>query len=86
MSTGRTGRRSVITEAVAQWGDIPQLLRGGEAGTLVPVIIPRHRRRLWWMLPLWLALLSVATGVMLSVADGSTDLSDAAYEIGRAHV
>lgn len=55
MSSVRSHRRSVISEAVAPWGDIARLLRGGEAGTLLPVIIPKHRRRLWWMLPLWAA-------------------------------
>lgn len=63
MSTG-TGRRSVIAEVVAPWSDIAQLLRGGEAGTLVPVVIPRHRRRLWWMLPLWFGVYALLSGVM----------------------
>lgn len=59
MSTARsTHRRSVISEKVAPWSDIARLLRGGEADTLIPVIIPRHRRRLWWMLPLWLGVYS----------------------------
>ncbi|WP_301127718.1 SPFH domain-containing protein [Streptomyces cacaoi] len=69
MSSARTNHRSVITEEVAPWGDIPQLLRGGEAGTLVPVIIPRHRRRVWWMVPFWLGLLSLSAGVMAAVRD-----------------
>nr|WP_155073337.1 SPFH domain-containing protein [Streptomyces taklimakanensis] len=45
------------------------MLRGGEAGTLVPVIIPRHRRRLWWLLPLWLGAFALLTGVLLSAGD-----------------
>ena len=41
MSTARTShRRSVISEKVAPWSDIARLLRGGEADTLIPVIIP----------------------------------------------
>ncbi|MCF6521770.1 SPFH domain-containing protein [Streptomyces sp. JJ36] len=72
-------RRSVISEEVAPWSEIPRLLRGGEAGTLVPVIIPRHRRRVWWMLPLWLGVFAVLTGVMLAVQDASTDAGDLAY-------
>ncbi|UNT00698.1 SPFH domain-containing protein [Streptomyces tubbatahanensis] len=67
MSTAVGSRRSVISEEVAPWSDIPQLLRGGEAGTLVPVIIPKHRRRVWWMVPFWLGLLAVASGAMASV-------------------
>jgi regulator of protease activity HflC (stomatin/prohibitin superfamily) len=77
-------RRSVISEAVAPWSEIAQLLRGGEAGTLIPVIIPRHRRRLWWMLPLWLGVFSLLSGVMLTLraaeaeSEGS-DVADFAY-------
>ncbi|WP_326554395.1 SPFH domain-containing protein [Micromonospora sp. NBC_01813] len=59
--------RSVISEAVAPWSELAQLLRGGDAGSLVPVVIPKHRRRLGWMAPLWLGLLALLTGVMLSV-------------------
>ncbi|WP_326796895.1 SPFH domain-containing protein [Streptomyces sp. NBC_01808] len=81
MSTAAMKRRSVISELVAAWGDIPQLLRGGEAGTLIPVIIPRHRRRLWWMVPLWLALLALTTGVMAGLQSGSEDgWSASAYD------
>ncbi|MFW6723359.1 SPFH domain-containing protein [Streptomyces sp. MAR4 CNY-716] len=81
MSTAAMKRRSVISELVAAWGDIPQLLRGGEAGTLIPVIIPRHRRRLWWMVPLWLSLLALATGVMAGLQSGSEDgWSSGAYD------
>ncbi|WP_369199342.1 SPFH domain-containing protein [Streptomyces sp. PU-14G] len=67
MSTAVGSRRSVISEEVAPWSDIPQLLRGGEAGTLVPVIIPKHRRRVWWMVPFWLGLLAVTSGAMATV-------------------
>ncbi|GAA2069176.1 SPFH domain-containing protein [Streptomyces albiaxialis] len=69
MSTAVGNRRSVISEEVAPWSDIPQLLRGGEAGTLVPVIIPKHRRRVGWMVPCWLGLLAVTSGVVAAVQD-----------------
>ncbi|RFU87576.1 SPFH domain-containing protein [Streptomyces triticagri] len=79
MSAARTDRRSVISEAVAPWSNIAQLLRGGEAGTLIPVIIPRNSRRLWWMLPLWLGLFALLMGVMLTIrgadSDGAADLA-----------
>ncbi|MEH1122853.1 SPFH domain-containing protein [Micromonospora sp. CPCC 206061] len=78
MSNPRMGYRSVISESVAPWSDIARLLRGGDAGTLIPVIIPRHRRRVWWMLPLWLGLLAVLTGVMFSVRDSDGALGAAA--------
>ncbi len=35
---------SKIKEAVASWQKIRQLLRSGDAGHLVPVVIPKHRR------------------------------------------
>ncbi|MFI6942110.1 SPFH domain-containing protein [Streptomyces sp. NPDC050418] len=81
MSTTRTHRRSVISEAVAPWGRVAQLLRGGgESGTLIPVIIPRSTRRLWWMLPLWLGVFTLLTAVMLTLREaGSDGIEDVAY-------
>ncbi|WP_101257356.1 SPFH domain-containing protein [Streptomyces barkulensis] len=79
MSAVSTARRSVISEAVAPWSEIAQLLRGGEAGTLVPVIIPRQRRRLWWLLPLWFGVFALLTGVLLSAGD-SDGLTGAARD------
>ncbi|MET8895038.1 SPFH domain-containing protein [Streptomyces albogriseolus] len=73
MSSVRSHRRSVISEAVAPWSDIARLLRGGEAGTLLPVIIPKHRRRLWWMLPLWIGVYALLSGVMLSLKEAGSD-------------
>lgn len=43
---------SRIREAVATWSRIRQLLRSGEEGQLVPVVIPKDRRRARWLLPL----------------------------------
>ncbi|MGP4112251.1 SPFH domain-containing protein [Streptomyces sp. 4N509B] len=83
MSTPQTHRRSVIAESVALWSDVAQLLRGGDAGTLIPVIIPRHRRRLWWMLPLWLGTFTLLTGVMLAMRASDDDgggVSETTYE------
>ncbi|MDI3420021.1 SPFH domain-containing protein [Streptomyces luteolus] len=80
MSGARTKERSVISETVASWSNIAQLLRGGEAGTLIPVIIPRHQRKLWWMLPLWAGLFALVSGVMLGLrAGGEGSVSDVAY-------
>lgn len=80
MSTAHRNNRSVIAEAVAPWSEIAQLLRGGEAGTLIPVIIPRSKRRLWWMLPLWIGVFALLSGVMLSVeASSSGTVGEIAY-------
>ena len=72
-------RRSVISEVVAPWSEIRQLLRGGETDKLIPVIIPKHTRRLWWMLLLWLGLFALLTGLMLSLkeqdAAGAADIA-----------
>lgn len=40
---------SKITEVVAVWSNIRQLLRAGNEGRLVPVVIPRDRRRYGWI-------------------------------------
>ncbi|MEV0898770.1 SPFH domain-containing protein [Actinoplanes sp. NPDC049802] len=81
MSRSFGGRSSVIAEAVAPWSDIARLLRGGDAGTLVPVVIPKHRRRLGWIAALWLGLLAVLSGVMFTI-DGSGILAALAYTSG----
>ncbi|MEU7891314.1 SPFH domain-containing protein [Nonomuraea sp. NPDC049152] len=47
---------SKIKESLAAWSDIRQLLRGGEQGQLVPVVIPKDRRGFAWMTLVFLAL------------------------------
>ncbi|NUP61679.1 MAG: SPFH domain-containing protein [Nonomuraea sp.] len=47
---------SKIKESLASWSDIRQLLRGGEQGQLVPVVIPKDRRGFTWMALVFLAL------------------------------
>ncbi len=47
---------SRIKEAVATWNRIRQLLRSGEEGQLVPVVIPKDRRRARWLFPLAIGL------------------------------
>jgi regulator of protease activity HflC (stomatin/prohibitin superfamily) len=42
-------KTSKIKEVVAAWGSIQQLLRSGDGGSLVPVVIPRDRRGYGWM-------------------------------------
>ena len=36
---------SKITEVVTGWSGVRQFLRGGDAGQIVPVVIPKDRRR-----------------------------------------
>ncbi|MFI6295114.1 SPFH domain-containing protein [Nonomuraea sp. NPDC050790] len=47
---------SKIKESLASWSDIRQLLRGGEQGQLVPVVIPKDRRGFAWMSLVFLAV------------------------------
>jgi regulator of protease activity HflC (stomatin/prohibitin superfamily) len=46
-----TRRQNVsrIKEAVAPWGRVRQLLRSGEDGQVVPVVIPKDRRGFGWL-------------------------------------
>lgn len=54
---------SKVKEAVATWGRIRELLRTGEGGQVVPVVIPKDRRRAGWLA--WLGLGSYLLGVGL---------------------
>ncbi|MEU6997842.1 SPFH domain-containing protein [Nonomuraea sp. NPDC046570] len=47
---------SKIKESLAGWSEIRQLLRGGEQGQLVPVVIPKDRRGFAWMTLVFAAL------------------------------
>jgi regulator of protease activity HflC (stomatin/prohibitin superfamily) len=82
MSTPSKNRSSSISEAVAPWSDVARLLRGGDAGTLVPVVIPKHRRRQGWLAPLWLGLLALLSGVMFTIDGDDGVLSFLAYLSG----
>ncbi|MEO3862910.1 SPFH domain-containing protein [Acrocarpospora sp. B8E8] len=55
---------SKIKESLASWSDIRQLLRGGERGQLVPVVIPKDRRGYAWVGLLLLALYLAGTAAM----------------------
>ncbi len=52
----RKANFSKIKEVVATWNNIRQLLRGGDEGHLVPVVIPKDRRGFGWLFTLGLAL------------------------------
>ncbi|GLW12256.1 hypothetical protein Misp01_73840 [Microtetraspora sp. NBRC 13810] len=54
---------SKIKDSLASWSEIRQLLRGGEQGQLVPVVIPKDRRGLAWTSLLFLALYLAGTGI-----------------------
>ncbi|MFG1695606.1 SPFH domain-containing protein [Nonomuraea sp. NPDC049309] len=55
---------SKIKESLASWGEIRQLLRGGEQGQLVPVVIPKDRRGFAWMTLIFLAIYFAGMAVL----------------------
>ncbi|MEV4566637.1 SPFH domain-containing protein [Nonomuraea sp. NPDC049419] len=55
---------SKIKESLASWSEIRQLLRGGEQGQLVPVVIPKDRRGFAWMTLVFLAIYFAGMAVM----------------------
>ena len=60
---------SSIKEVVSSWSDVARLLRGGESGALVPVVIPRDSRGLRWTTLVWFGLWALISGFMLMSAD-----------------
>ncbi|MFD0889403.1 SPFH domain-containing protein, partial [Streptosporangium algeriense] len=55
---------SKIKESLASWSEIRQLLRGGESGQIVPVVIPKDRRGFAWVTLLMFALYLVGTALL----------------------
>ncbi len=66
---GRGHRTSYIKESLASWGDIARLLRGGDQGALVPVVIPKDRRGLGWTVLLWLAIYLLGVALTAGLTD-----------------
>ncbi|MCP4655353.1 MAG: SPFH domain-containing protein, partial [bacterium] len=58
---------SKIKEVVAVWNNIRQLLRSGDEGHLVPVVIPRDRRGLGWLLLVALAFYFIGIGLSVEL-------------------
>jgi regulator of protease activity HflC (stomatin/prohibitin superfamily) len=54
---------SKIKEVVAGWSNIREYLRGGDAGELVPVVIPKDRRRYGWIYLLGFAAYLVGVAI-----------------------
>lgn len=59
---------SRIKEVVAGWGALRQYLRGGDSGALVPVVIPKDRRRSGWLFLLAVAVYVAGAGLFLGGA------------------
>ena len=61
----RSRGTSSIKEAVSDWSNVARLLRGGDSGALVPVVIPRDNRGLRWTTLVWFGLWALVSGLML---------------------
>jgi len=68
---------SKITEVVTGWSGVRRFLRGGDAGQIVPVVIPKDGRRYGWLFLLGIALYllgvaifsgSMALGILVGLA------------------
>jgi regulator of protease activity HflC (stomatin/prohibitin superfamily) len=59
---------SKIKEVVTGWSGVRRFLRGGDEGQIVPVVIPKDRRRYGWLFLLGLAV--YALGVAIFIGSG----------------
>jgi regulator of protease activity HflC (stomatin/prohibitin superfamily) len=59
---------SKIKEVVTGWSGVRRYLRGGDEGQIVPVVIPKDRRRYGWLFVLGLAV--YALGVAIFIGSG----------------
>lgn len=62
---------SRITERTASWGSVRRLIRQGDSGRLVPVVIPKDRRGYGWIVALLLALYFVGAAIAAGGGAGS---------------
>ncbi len=54
---------SKIKEVVAVWSNIQQLLRSGDEGQIVPVVIPKERRGFGWLFWVGLGIYCIGAGI-----------------------
>lgn len=60
---------SSIKEVVSGWGDVARYLRGGDSGSVVPVVIPKDKRGLGWTSLIWFGVWGLFSGVFLAATD-----------------
>ncbi len=61
------GGGSSIKETLASWSDLVGLLRGGDQGAIVPVVIPRDSRGLRWTVLIWFGLFALSSALMMAI-------------------
>nr|WP_241474803.1 SPFH domain-containing protein [Nocardiopsis xinjiangensis] len=67
-----SGSGSTIKESLASWSDLAGLLRGGDGGAIVPVVIPRDNRGLKWMVLVWFGLFALFSALMMAIDVAAT--------------
>ena len=60
---------SSIKEVVSAWGDVARFLRGGDSGSVVPVVIPKDKRGMRWTALIWFALWAFLSAIFLFATD-----------------
>ena len=74
-----SGSGSTIKESLASWSDLAGLLRGGDQGAIVPVVIPRDNRGLRWMVLVWFGLFALFSALMMAIHVAATGTSTYAF-------
>lgn len=59
---------SSIKEVVSGWGDVARYLRGGDSGSVVPVVIPKDKRGLRWTSLIWFGVWALLSGIFLAAS------------------
>ncbi|MBN1210801.1 MAG: hypothetical protein JXB05_38490 [Myxococcaceae bacterium] len=74
MTTATPGKPefSRIKELVSHWSAVRKLIRSGDQGNVVPVVIPKDRRGQGWLLPVGLAV--YLAGVALALGSAAVGL------------
>src|ERR687896_2101747 len=62
-TVARTQEFSRIKEVVSGWSGVRQYLRGGDEGQIVPVVIPKDRRRYGWLFLLGIAIYTLGFAI-----------------------
>ena len=60
---------SSIKEVVSGWSDVARYLRGGDSGSVVPVVIPKDKRGLRWTSLIWFGVWALLSGIFLAASD-----------------
>jgi regulator of protease activity HflC (stomatin/prohibitin superfamily) len=65
--TSRVREFSKIKEEVASWSGVRDYLRGGDEGYIVPVVIPKDRRRYGWLFLMGIAIYLLGAAAFVGI-------------------